>query len=62
MLDRFVGDKVQPARCDGSASEWPRSTAYSCRGMNGDPGADISEHAFGSGLRPSAEAHQAVAR
>jgi hypothetical protein len=53
MLDRFVSDKVQPA-----AQRWFRQpvveikqiSAYSCRGMNGDPDANISEHAFGNAL------------
>jgi hypothetical protein len=52
-LDRFVSDKVQPA-----ALRWFRQpvieikqiSAYSCRGMNGDPDANISEHAFGNAL------------
>jgi hypothetical protein len=52
-LDRWVTDAVQPA-----AQRWFGSTvveirqisAYSCRGMNGQPGAHISEHAFGNAL------------
>jgi hypothetical protein len=52
-LNRFVSDKVQPA-----ARRWFRQpvieikqiSAYSCRGMNGDPDANISEHAFGNAL------------
>ena len=52
-LDRFVSDKVQPA-----AQRWFRQpvveikqiSAYACRGMNGDPNANISEHAFGNAL------------
>jgi hypothetical protein len=52
-LDRFVSDSVQPA-----AARWfgqpvveiKQISAYSCRGMNGDPNAHISEHAFGNAL------------
>jgi hypothetical protein len=52
-LDRWVTGAVQPA-----AQRWFRSpvveikqiSAYSCRGMNGQPGAHISEHAFGNAL------------
>jgi hypothetical protein len=53
MLDRFVSDKVQPAalRWFGQrVVEIKQISAYSCRGMNGDPDADISEHAFGNAL------------
>src|SRR6516162_6853641 len=53
MLDSFVSDKVQPAalRWFGHrVVEIKQITAYSCRGMNGDPYADISEHAFGNAL------------
>jgi hypothetical protein len=53
MLDRFVSDSVQPA-----AARWfgqpvveiKQISAYSCRGMNGDSSARISEHAFGNAL------------
>ena len=53
MLDRFVSDAVQPA-----AARWfgqpvveiKQISAYSCRGMNGDSNAHISEHAFGNAL------------
>jgi hypothetical protein len=53
VLDRFVSDSVQPA-----AARWfgepvvgiKQISAYSCRGMNGDPNAGISEHAFGNAL------------
>ena len=45
----------------GAARGWPRwfrqpvveikqISAYSCRGMNGQPEAHISEHAFGNAL------------
>ncbi len=52
-LDRWITDAVQPA-----ARRWFRQpvveikqiSAYSCRGMNGQPGARISEHAFGNAL------------
>jgi hypothetical protein len=53
MLDRFVSDKVQPAalRWFGQrVVEIKQISAYSCRGMNGDADADISEHAFGNAL------------
>lgn len=50
-LDRFVADTVQPA-----AARWfghrvvtiTQISSYSCRGMNDDPSAHISEHAFGN--------------
>jgi len=53
VLDRFVSDSVQPA-----AARWfgqpvveiKQISAYSCRGMNGDSSARISEHAFGNAL------------
>lgn len=52
-LDRWVLEGVQPA-----AQRWFRQpvveikqiSAYSCRGMNGNPRARISEHAFGNAL------------
>jgi hypothetical protein len=52
-LDRFISETVQPA-----AMHWfgqPVATvrqisAYSCRGMNDNPYARISEHAFGNAL------------
>lgn len=52
-LDRWILDSVQPA-----AQRWFRQpvteirqiSAYSCRGMNGQAGARISEHAFGNAL------------
>jgi len=52
-LDQWIGAAVQPA-----AQHWFRQpvveikqiSAYSCRGMNGDPNAHISEHAFGNAL------------
>lgn len=52
-LDRWVTESVQPA-----AVRWfgeqvvaiKQISSYSCRGMNGQPGAHISEHAFGNAL------------
>ena len=52
-LDRWFANAVQPA-----AQKWfnqpvveiKQISAYSCRGMNGQPGAHISEHAFGNAL------------
>jgi hypothetical protein len=52
-LDQWISAAVQPA-----AQHWFRQSvveikqisAYSCRGMNGDPNAHISEHAFGNAL------------
>ena len=52
-LDRWIAHAVQPA-----AQKWfgqpvveiKQISAYSCRGMNGQPGARISEHAFGNAL------------
>jgi hypothetical protein len=52
-LDRFISDSVQPAalRWFGQpVVEIKQISAYSCRGMNGDPNAHISEHAFGNAL------------
>lgn len=52
-LERWIAGAVQPA-----AMRWFRSpvveikqiSAYSCRGMNGNSRASISEHAFGNAL------------
>jgi Extensin-like protein C-terminus len=52
-LDQWIATAVQPA-----AQRWFRVpvveikqiSAYSCRGMNGNPYAHISEHAFGNAL------------
>ena len=52
-LDQWIAASVQPA-----ALRWFRQpvvgikqiSAYSCRGMNGDPNAHITEHAFGNAL------------
>ena len=52
-LDRFISESVQPAalRWFGEpVAEIRQISAYSCRGMNGDPNAKISEHAFGNAL------------
>jgi Extensin-like protein C-terminus len=53
VLDRWLTDTVQPAaqRWFGQrVVEIKQISAYSCRGMNGDPNAHISEHAFGNAL------------
>ncbi len=52
-LDRWITESVQPAaqRWFGSpVAEIKQISAYSCRGMNGNPNAHISEHAFGNAL------------
>jgi hypothetical protein len=52
-LDRWMVNAVQPAalRWFGQpVVEIKQISAYSCRGMNGQPGARISEHAFGNAL------------
>jgi hypothetical protein len=52
-LDRWITGAVQPAalRWFGSpVAEIKQISAYSCRGMNGNPYARISEHAFGNAL------------
>jgi Extensin-like protein C-terminus len=52
-LDRWLADSVQPAaqRWFGTrVAEIKQISAYSCRGMNGNPNAHISEHAFGNAL------------
>jgi Extensin-like protein C-terminus len=53
VLDRWLADSVQPAamRWFGArVVEIKQISAYSCRGMNGDSRAHISEHAFGNAL------------
>jgi hypothetical protein len=53
VLDRWLSDSVQPAaqRWFGSrVVEIRQISAYSCRGMNGNANAHISEHAFGNAL------------
>ncbi|HVY56343.1 MAG TPA: extensin family protein [Xanthobacteraceae bacterium] len=52
-LDRWVSESVQPAAVrwfGAQVVEIKQISAYSCRGMNGQPGAHISEHAFGNAL------------
>ena len=56
-LDRWLIDSVQPAALrwfNTPVIEIRQISAYSCRGMNGQPGARISEHAFGNALDISA--------
>ena len=53
VLDRWLADAVQPAamRWFGArVVEIKQISAYSCRGMNGNSDAHISEHAFGNAL------------
>ncbi|HET7889672.1 MAG TPA: extensin family protein [Bradyrhizobium sp.] len=53
VLDRWLNETVQPAaqRWFGQrVVEIKQISAYSCRGMNGNPNAHISEHAFGNAL------------
>jgi Extensin-like protein C-terminus len=53
VLDRWLADFVQPAaqRWFGArVVEIKQISAYSCRGMNGNANAHISEHAFGNAL------------
>jgi hypothetical protein len=53
VLDHWLADSVQPAamRWFGArVVEIKQISAYSCRGMNGNPRAHISEHAFGNAL------------
>ncbi len=52
-LDRWIAEAVQPAAhkwFGQPVAEIRQISAYSCRGMNGQPGARISEHAFGNAL------------
>jgi hypothetical protein len=52
-LDRWLAESVQPAamRWFGTrVAEIKQISAYSCRGMNGNSRAHISEHAFGNAL------------
>jgi hypothetical protein len=52
-LDHWLAESVQPAamRWFGArVVEIKQISAYSCRGMNGNPHAHISEHAFGNAL------------
>jgi hypothetical protein len=53
VLDHWLAESVQPAaqRWFGQrVVEIKQISAYSCRGMNGNPNAHISEHAFGNAL------------
>lgn len=53
VLDRWLAESVQPAamRWFGArVVEIKQISAYSCRGMNGNSRAHISEHAFGNAL------------
>src|SRR5436305_6622716 len=53
VLENWIGQAVQPAalRWIGQpVVEIKQISSYSCRGMNGDPSARISEHAFGNAL------------
>jgi len=53
VLDQWIAQSVQPAafRWFGQpVTEIKQISSYSCRGMNGQPGAKISEHAFGNAL------------
>ena len=53
VLDRWLALSVQPAamRWFGArVVEIKQISAYSCRGMNGNSHAHISEHAFGNAL------------
>jgi hypothetical protein len=53
VLDSWINEDVQPAavRWFGArVVEIKQISAYSCRGMNGNPNAHISEHAYGNAL------------
>jgi hypothetical protein len=53
VLDQWIDTAVQPAalRWFGQpVVEIKQISAYSCRGMDGDPNARISEHAFGNAM------------
>ncbi len=52
-LDTWFASGIQPAAMKwlgAPVAEIRQISAYSCRGMNGQPGAKISEHAFGNAL------------
>jgi hypothetical protein len=52
-LDQWLATAVQPAALrwfHQPVVEIKQISAYSCRGMNGNPDAQISEHAFGNAL------------
>jgi hypothetical protein len=53
VLDRWISTAVQPAALKWfhqPVVEIKQISAYSCRGMNGNPNSHISEHAFGNAL------------
>jgi hypothetical protein len=53
VLEQWIDQAVQPAALywfGQPVIEIKQISAYSCRGMNGDPNARISEHAFGNAL------------
>jgi hypothetical protein len=53
QLDQWLATGIQPAAqrwLGSSVVEIKQISAYSCRGMNGQRGAPISEHAFGNAL------------
>jgi Extensin-like protein C-terminus len=53
VLDQWIDEAVQPAAVKWfgvPVVEIKQISSYSCRGMNGDPNATISEHAFGNAL------------
>jgi hypothetical protein len=57
QLDRWIMESMQPAAMKWfgqPVAEIRQISAYSCRGMNGNPNARISEHAFGNALDISA--------
>jgi hypothetical protein len=52
-LDQWLADVVQPAaqaRFGAPVAQISTMGSYSCRGMNGQMGAQLSEHAFGNAL------------
>jgi hypothetical protein len=56
-LDRWIMESIQPAAMrwfNQPVVEIRQISAYSCRGMNGNSNARISEHAFGNALDISA--------
>jgi hypothetical protein len=56
-LDKWIMESIQPAALkwfNQPVVEIKQISAYSCRGMNGNPNARISEHAFGNALDISA--------
>jgi hypothetical protein len=57
QLDRWIMEAIQPAALkwfNQPVVEIKQISAYSCRGMNGNPNSRISEHAFGNALDISA--------